>query len=43
VLGQREGVVELLEHQLHHPFQLALLLRGQMIEVSAHQRILASS
>src|SRR3546814_15477107 len=33
---EREGVVELLEDQLHHALKLALLLRGQMVEFSAH-------
>jgi hypothetical protein len=37
VLGKREGVVELLEDQLHHALQLALLLRWQMVEVGAHR------
>src|SRR3546814_116565 len=36
MLREREGVVELLEDQLHHALKLALLLRGQMVEFSAH-------
>ena len=36
VLGEREGVFELLKDQLHHVFNLALLLRWQMIEVGLH-------
>src|SRR3546814_1066128 len=36
MLREREGVVELLEDQLHHALKLALLLRGQMVVFSAH-------
>ncbi len=36
VPGEREGVVELLEDQLHHALKLALLLRWQLFEVGLH-------
>ena len=36
MLGQCEGVVEFFEYQLHDALDLALLLRGKMIEVCAH-------
>ena len=39
MLGQCEGVVEFLEDQLDDAFQLALLLRRQMIEVGLHQSV----
>jgi hypothetical protein len=36
VPGEREGIVELFEDQLHHAFQLALLLWRQVIKVGLH-------
>ena len=36
VLGQRKGVLELLEDQLDHAFQFALLVGRQMVEIAAH-------
>lgn len=39
VFGKREGAVELLEDQLHHALKLALLLRGQMIKIGAHDQM----
>ena len=37
VLRQRKRILELFEDQLNHAFQLAPLLRGQVIEVRLHQ------
>ena len=39
MLSEREGIVEFFEDKLHDALDLALLLRGKMIEVGLHRLI----